>query len=127
ARCLAQRSIRDALAEYEKVLQLEPANQEARSEMAVALASTGNPNDWARANQLLEQTDAKSATASNTTANLRALLLSQQGRTRAERIAKCEAAREILEKQIEVAADGEAAVSRPMLAKIAEQEASLRG
>lgn len=127
ARCLAQRSIRDALSEYEKVLQLEPANQEARSEMAVALAATGNPADWARANQLLEQTDATSATASSTTANLRALLLSQQGRTRADRIAKCEAARKILEKQIEVAADGEAAVSRLMLAQIAEQEANLSG
>lgn len=127
ARCLAKRSIQEALPEYERVLELEPANQEARSELAVVLASTGKPDDWARANSLLEDDKSTSATASSAQNLLRALLLSRQGRTRVERIAKCAAARELLEKQIEVLSDTEGAFSRLVLAQIMEQESGLSG
>lgn len=127
ARCLAKRSIQEALPEYERVLELEPANQEARNELAVVLASTGKPDDWTRANLLLEDDKSTSATASNARKLLRALLLSQQGRTRADRIAKCSAARKLLEKQIETLSGIEAVFSRLVLAQIMEQESDLRG
>jgi Flp pilus assembly protein TadD len=125
ARCLSHRSLQEARAEYEKVLKLDPANQDARRELAVALASTGNPGDWERANKLLEEIESASTASSDTRNLLRALLLSRQGRTRAERIAKCEAARKILEAQIEDSGDAEAVANRLMLAQILEQEANL--
>jgi tetratricopeptide (TPR) repeat protein len=125
ARCLSQRSLQEARSEYEKILEIDPSNQDARTELAVTLASTGNPDDWDRVNKLLEDIESASTATSNTRNRLRALLLSRQGRTRAERITKCEAARKLLEAQIENSGDTESVISRLMLAQIIEQEANL--
>jgi tetratricopeptide (TPR) repeat protein len=128
ASCLSQRSIQEARSEYENILEKDPKNQEARRGLAIALASTGNLADWSRANQLLEQLDSSSSASRDARNHLRALLLSQQGRTRAERIEKCEAARKILETQIQETADkGNPTASRLMLVQILEQEANLNG
>jgi len=125
ARILARRSPIAARPAYERVVQADPSNVDAQRELAMVLASTGEEADWNRATQLLNQLGAAEGTGADH--RLRALLLSQKGRTRAERIANCQAAREILERQIErESADG-AVLSRLLLAQTLEREAALSG
>ncbi len=125
ARILARRSPSAARPAYEKVLQADPRNVDARRELAMLLASTGEEADWNRATQLLNELDASVGTGDDH--RLRALLLSQRGRARAERIANCQTARQILERQIEGESADEALRSRLLLAQTLEREAALSG
>ena len=125
ARLLARSSPRAAQGEYELVLKLDPTNDEARREFAVLLASTGVLADWSRANELLKAIEGTATSDTQTNDRLRAMLIAQRGRTRSERIANCQAARDILEKQIAATTGEEADLSRLLMAQILEQEASL--
>ncbi|QEG36049.1 tetratricopeptide repeat protein [Bythopirellula goksoeyrii] len=125
ARLLARSSPRTAQGEYEQVLKLDPTSDEARREFAVLLASSGESADWARANELLKAIEGTATSNTKTNDRLRAMLLAQRGRTRSERIANCQAARKILEKQIAATTGEEADLSRLLVAQILEQEASL--
>ncbi len=125
ARILARRSARAAQPVYEKVLQADPSNVAARRQLAMLLASTGEEADWNRATQLLNELDASKGSGADH--RLRALLLSQKGRARAERIANCQAARQILERQIEGESAATAVFTRLLLAQTLEREAALSG
>ncbi|WP_168206844.1 tetratricopeptide repeat protein [Lacipirellula limnantheis] len=125
ARILAKGSPVAARAQYEKVLQADPLNVEARRALAMLLASTGEEADWTRATQILSELSASEGAGADN--RLRALLLSQKGRTRAERIANCQKAREILEQQIAGESTGDAIVTRRLLAQTLEREAALSG
>jgi predicted Zn-dependent protease len=125
ARVLARRSPSEARAAYERVLQADPRNVGARRELAMLLASTGEEADWNRATQILNDLDASGGTGADQ--RLRALLLSQKGRARAERIANCQAARQILERQIAGESAKAAITTRLLLAQTLEREAALSG
>jgi len=125
ARVLARRSPSGARAAYERVLQADPRNVGARRELAMLLASTGEEADWNRATQILNDLDASGGTGADQ--RLRALLLSQKGRARAERIANCQAARQILERQIAGESAQAAMTTRLLLAQTLEREAALSG
>lgn len=125
AKLLLASDPRAAQGQLEAILQLEPLNREARRELAVLLAATGQETDWTRANALLTTGTNEPATDAATNDRLRALLLSQKGRTRAERLENCQAARRILQ-QPSRAESGEAGdLNRLLLAQIFEREAAL--
>jgi len=125
ARILARRSPREARSAYENVLQADPRNVAAKRELAMLLASTGEDADWNRATQILNDLDASGGAGADH--RLRALLLSQKGRARAERIANCQAAREMLERQIAGESTQAAMLNRLLLAQTLEREAALSG
>jgi tetratricopeptide (TPR) repeat protein len=127
ARLLVQWSVRAARSEYETVLRLDPTNAEARRALATLLAATGEEADWARATELLNGLEGSAAGDAGDADRLRALLLSHKGRTRAERIANCEAARQILARQLGVDGADSADLSRLLLARILERQSALSG
>lgn len=125
ARILARRSPSAARPAYERVLQVDAGNVDARRELAMLLASTGEEADWSRATQLLNDLNSSGGTGADN--RLRALLLSQKGRARSERIANCQTARQILERQIAGETAESALLSRQLLAQTLEREAALSG
>jgi tetratricopeptide (TPR) repeat protein len=114
-----------ARAQYEHVLQQDPKNGDARRELAILLAATKQDVDWERANTLLASVSRESAQDARTNDRLRAMLLSQKGRTRAERISNCRTARDILQHLIETEHEEGNDLNRVLMAQILEQEAEL--
>ncbi len=127
ATLLSRRSPREAQAEFQQVLQLDPTNVAAQRQLAVLLATSGNAGDWQRANELLSATSGSSEGDAATNDRLRAILLSQQGRTRAERIANYRLARKIIEPLLERGNGQENDQNRQVLAEILQREAALSG
>lgn len=125
ARVLARRGPNAARPAYEKVLQLDASNLDARRELAMLLASTGEESDWNQATQLLNELSTSGGASVDN--RLRALLLSQKGRARADRISNCQTARQLLEKQIEGDSAEAAILNRLLLAQTLEREAALSG
>ena len=125
AKFLASNDPSAARDQYELVLQQDPKNDAARRELAVHLAASGQEADWTRAMELLGAASNHSASDANTGDRLRALLLSRKGRTRAERIANCQAARKILLRLLETDAASPNDLNRLLIAQIYEQEAAL--
>jgi tetratricopeptide (TPR) repeat protein len=111
--------------QFEGVLRQDPVNDEARRGLAIILAASGQEADWTRATQLLASADGKSPGDASTSDRLRAMLLSRKGRTRAERIENCQAARNILHRLIEIDAAEANDLNRLLMAQIFEQEAAL--
>jgi tetratricopeptide (TPR) repeat protein len=116
-----------ARTQYEKVLAQDPNNSEARRELANLLSASGQDADWERAKRLLERQGDESAVSAATNDRLRAMLLAQQGRTRSERIANCQAASQILQQLIAVGGAAEGDINRLLLVRVLEQEANLSG
>lgn len=127
ANLLSRQDAREARKELERVLELDPSNALARRQLAVLLATSRNQADWQRASQLLTSAAGTSAGDATTSDRLRALLLSQQGRTRSERIENCKLAREIVEPLIERGGGTANDLNRTVLADILQREASLSG
>ena len=117
---------RAARTEYERVIELDPPNGNARRELAVLLAATKQEADWQRASQLLTSSSGEEASRDAITSDqLRATLLSKKGRTRAERISNCQTARKILQQRIDTDTSNASDLTRLLLAGILEQEAEL--
>lgn len=126
AQFLSQRNPQSASAQYEEVLQRDPANAQAHRELILLLAGTGSGLDWERANQLLDS--AKTIVDDVATFDrLRALLLSKNGRTREKRIANCKRARDILEGLIESDNSRNDIINHLLLAQILEEQYQLSG
>lgn len=125
ANLIAERSPNQARDEYRAILEnLAPTNTEARQRLAVLLAATGESDDWEK---LLDSAPSSGLQDSETNDRLRALLRSQQGRTRDERIANCRIARDILEQLIESRSSPSQDLNRSVLARILQREAALSG
>jgi predicted Zn-dependent protease len=127
AKLLAGSDSRAAIGQLERLLQQEPNNLEAQRELAVVLASTGREADWTRANELLASASQLPTGDPSTNDRLRALLLSRKGRTRAERLANCQAARSILGNLADAGSVADSDLNELLLAQIFEQEAALSG
>lgn len=127
AKFLLANDTAEARNQYERVLRREPDNAEARRALANLLAISGKDADWLRAKKLLEQQGDDSAASAATNDRLRATLLARQGRTRAERIANCQAARQILQQLMKTQGTAEGDMNRLVLARVLEQEADLNG
>jgi predicted Zn-dependent protease len=125
AKLLSRTDPKAARSEYERVLQQEPANGEARRDLATLLAATRQEADWKRITDLLATTGGVSTSDAITNDRLRAMLLSQKGRSRKERVANCQTARGILQRLIETETAGADNLTRLLIARILEQEAAL--
>jgi predicted Zn-dependent protease len=115
----------EARAQYEWVIAHDPANGEARHELAALLAASNVEADWNRATELLAATSGESSRDASTRDRLRAMLLSKKGRSRTERTANCEVARKILLKLIAADSSRTADLNRILLARVLEQEAEI--
>jgi predicted Zn-dependent protease len=125
AKLLSKSDPKSARAHYERVLEQEPSNSEARRELSLLLAASGLDNDWARAQELLAAASGESISDAKTNDRLRAMLLSRKGRTRSERIANCRAAHDMLRRLIEAEGSEADDLNRILISQIIEQEAML--
>ncbi|QDU55669.1 tetratricopeptide repeat protein [Aeoliella mucimassa] len=113
--------------QYEKVLETDSSNSDAKRQLAILLASTGVDEDWERASTLLSTSGTAMVGGAEINDRLRALLLSQRGRTRDEKIANCQLAQEMIELLIQRGSRRQNLVNRSILARILERHASLSG
>lgn len=128
ARLLTAIDIARATEEFRKVLELDPTQGEARRNLALLLAMSGDQADWARAVALLDNPDTAGATSDGLADNrVRAALLSHQGRNRAARIENLAASRKIMLEQIQTRGAATPDLDRLFLARLYEQEATLSG
>ena len=111
--------------EYEQILKQDPVNGEARRGLATLLAATRDEADWMQISQLLTSVSGESSNDANTNDRLRAMLLSQKGRTRADRISNCQTARSILQRLIETENAEASDLDRMVMAQVLQQEAEL--
>jgi tetratricopeptide (TPR) repeat protein len=125
AKLLSSVDPRAARAQYERALQQEATNGEARRQLAVLLAATGQETDWTQSTQLLSSARGAPVTDTRTNDRLRAMLLTRKGRTRAERISNCQAARDILQRLIQTDSAEQSDLNRLLIAQVLEQEAKL--
>lgn len=126
AKLLLSSDVVAARAEFEEILKIDSQNSEARRSVASLLAVSGNDDDWNRSVQLL-QSGARASAADDSVADdrLHAILLSRRGRTRAERLANCEAARRILTARLSQSDHAGIDLDRMLLARVFEQEAMI--
>ncbi|MBN1854028.1 MAG: tetratricopeptide repeat protein [Pirellulales bacterium] len=125
ARVLFSTDVNAARKQLEQILQLDPKNNEARQRLAALLSSSGSDEDWNRALELLGQGQGTGASAA-VDDRLRAVILWRRGRTREERLAGLEAAREILLNQVERTSTPVEDIDRILLAGVYEEESHLR-
>jgi tetratricopeptide (TPR) repeat protein len=126
AKLLLSSDVVAARGEFEEVLKIDSKNSEARRSVASLLAVSGNDEDWNHAVQLLQSsTRANAADDAVADDRLHAILLSRRGRTRAERLQNCEAARRILSLRISQSDEAGIDLDRMLLARIFEQEAAM--
>jgi predicted Zn-dependent protease len=127
AKSLLSSDVAAARQQLEDILKINPENRQARRMVASLLAASGSESDWSRAIALLQTEQGLPAT-DDTIADdrLRAMLLSQRGRNRAERLANLEAARQILATRIGRPSGTAVDLDRMLLAGLCEQEAAMR-
>jgi len=125
AQFLARSNPRAAQKQYERILQLEPVNDQAKRELALLLAATGREEDWGRATQLLDSSRIDKGGISMTNDRLRAMLVSQRGRTRSERVENGRLATEILQGLIERDTGDSKALDQLLLGQVLENMATL--
>jgi tetratricopeptide (TPR) repeat protein len=122
AKLLVSTNLERAKTLYRQVVEMAPADQEAKRQLAILLATSGSESDWFEAEKLLRQGTATPLPADN---RLRAILLARRGRNRAERIANCEAAEQIISRLIEDAVGPVPDADRLLLGGIYEELAVL--
>ena len=110
--------------EYETILQVEPENRPAKRGLATLLAATGRQADWERSNSLLQELTSGSSSSADDD-RLRAMLLVNKGRTRAEKIQNCRLAAELLESLAESDSERANLINRRLLAQVIERQARL--
>jgi tetratricopeptide (TPR) repeat protein len=117
-----------AAAEYEKVLAIDKTHGEARRNLSILQAMSGDESEWREALSRLQSDDTGGMTADGLADNrVRAALLSNQGRNRQQRLENLVAARKIMLEQIETRGAAAPDLDRLFLAKLYEQESALRG
>jgi tetratricopeptide (TPR) repeat protein len=127
AKLLLRTDVASAMEQFAEVLKLDRTNGEARRQLAILGAATGNEEDWLRAMAYLERSASSGQTLEDRLDDrLKAVLLARRGRNRTEREQNMAAARRILEDQIKRAGADAEDVDRLLLASICEQEAWLR-
>lgn len=125
ARLLQQLDVLEACKQLEEVLKREPANAEAKQGLVTALAAVGGEAQWQRISELLGNSNGQAGSAAD--ARLHAVLMSQRGSNREERLKSTEQAIAFTEEKIKAAGPNAEDVDRLLLAGLLEQEAKLAG
>lgn len=114
--------------EFRKVIEIDKTHGEARRHLSILLAMSGDESQLREAMVHLQNDDAAGMTADGLADNrVRAALLSYQGRDRKQRLENLMSARKIMLEQIETRGAAAPDLDRMFLAKLYEQESSLRG
>lgn len=127
AKLLSRHNPAAATEQLEAVLQIDAGHGEARTELATLLAATGRPDDWARAEQLLEPRAGDSPACAAANDHVQAILLLKRGRNRAERLSNCRAAARLLQTRMQSGVDATAGVTGRLLCHTYEVETALTG
>ena len=122
-RLLQQLDVLEACKQLEEVLKREPANGEAKRELVTTLAAVGGEAQWQRVNELLGDASGNGDSAAD--ARLHALLMSQRGSNRDERLKSTRESIALTEQKINADGTSAADVDRLLLAGLLEQEAKL--
>lgn len=125
ARLLQRLDMLKACEQFEEILKREPANAEAKRDLVTSLAAVGGDAQWQRISALLADATGNGNSAAD--ARLHALLTSQRGANREERLKSTQQARTLTEEKIKAAGPNAEDVDRLLLTGLLEQEAKLAG